>query len=129
MGHDPLSPRLCGFYTLKNKCVFDDGFPLPTQWWYISRPQKYSLCTTPTCEFVSRRYTKRRNKNACKIGNGKSIIAVMYLSRNYKVACLRTSVIARSDQESPLIRRCYSFPARNTYIWVGTRIESKHLEF
>lgn len=71
--------------------------------------------------------TKRRNRKACKIGNGESIIAVMYLSRNYKVACPTTSVIARSDQESPLMRRCHSFPARKSYTWVGTRNESAHL--
>jgi len=63
---------------------------------------------------------KRRNKNACKIGNGESIIAVVYLSRNYKVACPTASVLAQSDQESPLMRRFHSFPAhkRNKYEYI-----------
>lgn len=83
-----------------------DVFLAPKSAHYARRPRVSSY----------REDTKRRNRNACKIGNGESIIAVVYLSRNYKVACPMTSVIARSDQESPLMRRCHSFPARKRYI-------------
>lgn len=42
----------------------------------------------------------------------------MYLSRNYKVACPTASVFAQPNQESPLIRRFHSFPARERYKYI-----------
>lgn len=55
----------------------------------------------------------------------------MYLSRNYKVACPTSSVFAQSDQESPLIPRFRSFPARERYkyilLWVHAMSSSIYI--
>jgi len=94
------------------------GFP-PKRRWHFSRPRKHTrvhVAPASSCRGVM------GNKNASKIGNGESIIiAVVYLSRNYKVACVvPRRALSRTDQESPLMRRCLSFPARKRYIilWV-----------